>query len=125
MQNGTVASTSRNEEYAFKARNHSSAMEILQSGQSWYILFFAFLSLWFALTALRRSKGHQLEAKEQLSLALIGMVVLSLMEIFAVSTNLWHYVPGDWPMMLWPTYFAAILFGFQLLKLTESVIRKI
>jgi len=46
------------------------------------------------------------------------------MEVFAVSMDLWHYVPWDWPVMLWPTYFAAILFGYQLLRLTETIIKK-
>jgi hypothetical protein len=62
---------------------------------------------------------------EQLALALTGMFVLSLMEVFAVSMDLWHYVPWDWPVMLWPTYFAAILFGYQLLRLTETIVKKI
>jgi hypothetical protein len=41
------------------------------------------------------------------------------MEIFATSMNLWNYVPGNWPIILWPTYFVAILFGYQLLRLVE------
>jgi len=68
----------------------------------------------------RRSYKDVREVREQFSLALIGMLVLSLMEVFAVSTNLWHYVPDDWPAILWPTYFVAILFGYQLLRLVEG-----
>lgn len=65
-----------------------------------------------------------MEVKEQFALAFVGLFILSLMEFFAVSMNLWHYVPGDWPIMLWPTYFAAILFGYQLLRSTEALIKK-
>jgi len=42
-------------------------------------------------------------------------------EMFATSMNLWNYVPRNWPAILWPTYFVAILFGYQLLRLVEKV----
>jgi hypothetical protein len=88
---------------------------------SWYVLFFGFLASWAILLYLRR-KGAKREAKEQMFLGLSGMFALGLMEFFAVSTNLWHYTPGDWPVILWPTYFAAILFGYQLLRSIEGVL---
>jgi hypothetical protein len=62
------------------------------------------------------------EAKEQLILTLTGVFALSLMEVFAISTNLWHYIPGDWPIILWSTYFLAILFGYQLFKYIEGLL---
>jgi hypothetical protein len=49
------------------------------------------------------------------------MLSLALMEFFAVSTGLWSYTPGNWPVILWPTYFVAILFGYQLLRSIESL----
>jgi hypothetical protein len=89
---------------------------------SWYVLFFGFLAAWAVLMFVRQ-KGHiKHEFKEQLFLACGGMIALGLMEFFAVSTNLWHYTPGDWPIILWPTYFAAILFGYQLLRSIEGVL---
>jgi hypothetical protein len=88
---------------------------------SWYVLFFGFLAAWAILLYVRR-KGAKREAKEQVFLGLSGMFALGLMEFFAVSTNLWHYTPGDWPVILWPTYFAAILFGYQLLRSIEGVL---
>lgn len=95
-------------------------MDIFHVSQSWYVLFFAFLLSWLFLLVIRRNYRDLKEVKEQLYLAVAGMVVLSLMEIFAVSTDLWHYVPVDWPILLWPTYFVAILFGYQLLRLVEG-----
>jgi len=93
---------------------------VLQFNRNWYVLFSAFLLSWLILLIFRkRSKGRK-EVKEQLVLALAGLFALLLMEIFAVSLNLWHYIPGNWPIMLWPTYFAAILFGYQLLRLIEG-----
>ena len=50
------------------------------------------------------------------------MISLALMELFAVSTGLWNYTPGNWPVILWPTYFAAILFGYQLLRSIEQAL---
>jgi hypothetical protein len=90
-------------------------------GSGWYVLFFAFLGAWAALLIARR-KWTRHEVKEQMFLALGGMTSLALMEFFAVSTGLWNYTPGNWPVMLWPTYFAAILFGYQLLRSIERVL---
>ena len=89
---------------------------------SWYVLFFGFLLAWAVLIVVRRKRGVKHEVKEQMFLAFSGMFALGLMEFFAVSTNLWHYTPGDWPVILWPTYFAAILFGYQLLRSIEGLL---
>jgi len=91
---------------------------------SWYVLFLAFLLAWAALMVVRRKYQGRREVKEQVYLALSGVVALALMEFFAVSTNLWHYTPGNWPVILWPTYFAAILFGYQLLRSIEGLLRR-
>ena len=94
---------------------------IFQFNQNWYVLFFAFLLSWLIILIGRKSYGNRKEAKEQLCLALGGLITLLLMEIFATSTNLWHYTPGNWPIILWPTYFMAILFGYQLLRFVEGL----
>jgi hypothetical protein len=89
---------------------------------SWYVLLFAFLGAW-ALLLLARKKWKAIhEMKEQVFLAFGGMISLAMMEFFAVSTGLWNYTPGNWPVILWPTYFAAILFGYQLLRSIEGVL---
>ena len=64
------------------------------------------------------------KSKSRFSWPLQGMLALALMEFFAVSTNLWSYTPGNWPVILWPTYFAAILFGYQLLRSIEGLLRR-
>jgi hypothetical protein len=88
--------------------------------QGWYVLFFTFLLAWATLAIVRRKRLGKKEAKEQFILGLLGSCALVFMEIFATSMNLWNYVPGNWPIMLWPTYFVAILFGYQLLRLVEK-----
>ena len=87
--------------------------------QNWVILFFAFLLIWAVLMISRKTNGRK-EVKEQVYLAVAGLFALFLMEVFATQSNLWHYIPGDWPVMLWPTYVAAILFGYQLLRFIEE-----
>jgi membrane-associated HD superfamily phosphohydrolase len=96
---------------------------IFQFNQNWYVLFFVFLLSWIILLIHRKSYRNKKEVKEQFCLALIGLFILFLMEVFAVSMNLWHYTPGDWPIALWPTYFIAILFGYQLLRFIEKIIK--
>jgi fatty acid desaturase len=89
---------------------------------SWYVLLFAFLGAWALLLFARRKWKAVHEMKEQVFLALGGMISLAMMEFFAVSTGLWNYTPGNWPVILWPTYFAAILFGYQLLRSIEGLL---
>jgi len=94
---------------------------VLQFNQNWYVLLLAFLLSWVVLLIGRKSYRSRREIKEQFYLALIGLFVLLLMEFFGTSVNLWHYVPGNWPVILWPTYFVAVLFGYQLLRLVEDL----
>ena len=97
---------------------------IFDFNSGWFVLFFAFLLSWTAMLIIRRKSQSRREVKEQAVLACCGLFALALMEFFAVSTDLWHYTPGDWPVILWPTYFAAILFGYQLLRFIEGFVRK-
>jgi hypothetical protein len=87
---------------------------------NWFVLFFAFLGAWALLILVRKRKGRTNNVKEQVYLSIAGLFSLILMELFATQTNLWHYIPGDWPIILWPTYVAAILFGYQLLRFIEE-----
>ena len=86
----------------------------------WFVLFFAFLGAWAVLMFNRKRNGIQNNIKEQVYLAAAGLFSLVMMEVFATQSNLWHYIPGDWPVILWPTYVVAILFGYQLLRFIEE-----
>ena len=91
---------------------------------SWYILFFAFVTCWAILLLLRRNNIRKKEIKEQIFIGSVGLIAMILMELFAISTGLWDYLPGNWPIILWPTYFAAILFGYQLLRSIEFFLKR-
>jgi RsiW-degrading membrane proteinase PrsW (M82 family) len=97
---------------------------IFDFNQNWYVLLFAFIASWALLMFVRRKRQTRKEVKEQVFLAFGGMLSLAFMEFFAVSMNLWHYTPGDWPVILWPTYFVAILFGYQMLRSIEGLLHK-
>jgi len=94
---------------------------IFQFSQNWYVIFFGFLLSWLVLLIYRKSYKNKKEVKEQFCLAFVGLIIVLIMEIFAVSMDLWHYPPADWPIILWPTYFVAILFGYQLLRNIERI----
>jgi hypothetical protein len=94
---------------------------ILDFNSNWYVLLFRFLAAWAILLVARRKWPAKYEVKQQVFLAFGGMISLALMEFFAVSTGLWNYTPGNWPVILWPTYFVAILFGYQLLRSIEGL----
>lgn len=94
---------------------------IFDFNSNWYVLLFGFLAAWAVLLVIRRKWLAKHEVKQQVFLAFGGMISLALMEFFAVSTGLWNYTPGNWPVILWPTYFAAILFGYQLLRSIEGL----
>ena len=94
---------------------------IFDFNSNWYVLLFAFLAAWAVLLVVRRKWLAKHEVKQQVFLAFGGMISLALMEFFAVSTGLWNYTPGNWPVILWPTYFVAILFGYQLLRSIEGL----
>ena len=95
---------------------------IFDFNANWYILLTAFLFAWSVLLIVRRKWNAVHEVKEQVFLAFGGMISLAMMEFFAVSTGLWNYTPGNWPIILWPTYFAAILFGYQMLRAIEGLL---
>jgi hypothetical protein len=97
---------------------------VFDFNSGWYVLLLGFLLSWAALAVVRRKRYSRKELAEQVFLALCGMFALALMEFFAVSTNLWSYTPENWPVILWPTYFAAILFGYQLLRSIEGLLRR-
>lgn len=100
-------------------------MEILfEFNSNWYILLFAFLTCWTILLLLRRNRSGKKEIKEQIFIGFFGLTAMVVMELFAVYAGLWDYVPGNWPVILWPTYVAAILFGYQLLRSIEMLLKK-
>jgi hypothetical protein len=97
---------------------------VFNFNSNWYIIFFGFIISWAILLLVRRNNFGKKEIKEQLLVGIGGMTTCVLMELFAISTGLWFYPTGNWPVILWATYFAGILFGFQLFKSIETFLNK-
>jgi hypothetical protein len=82
---------------------------------NWYILFGFFFISWLFLI-LRRRQSIKKEIKAQFAFGFLIFLVCVVMEFFAVSNNFWNYEPANWPVILWPTYFMASLFAYQLMR---------
>jgi ABC-type Co2+ transport system permease subunit len=96
---------------------------VFQFSPDWYYIFFGFLIPWIALLLWRKSYKSRRELKEQFCLAGVLVFVALAMEVFAVGRGLWHYYPDDWPVILWPTYFVAIMLGYQVGRAIEDAFR--
>ncbi len=90
---------------------------------NWYILLFSFLAAWCLIMVFRRKTALN-ELKRQVAFGLCALAVAFVMEFFAVSTNLWNYSPSNWPLLLWPTYFVAALFCYQLTLSVNELFRR-
>ena len=97
-------------------------MYIFQFNSNWYLLLIAFLLGWLFIMLFRKKQFDRREAKQQIPLGILGTIAFVCMEMFAVTTNLWNCTPDNWPVILWPTYFIAILFGYQLLRYVEKMV---
>jgi uncharacterized membrane protein YoaT (DUF817 family) len=85
------------------------------------MLLVAFFLGWLSITLFIRKHINLKEAKRQILFGVFGLCVPIAMEIFAVTMGLWTYYPANWPVILWPTYFIAILFAYQLIRLFEKI----
>ena len=93
---------------------------IFDFNPNWFVIFFAFIGAWAVLMLNRQRTSKSNNFKEQFFLCIGGLFSMVLMEVFATQSDLWHYIPGDWPAILWASYAAAILFGYQLLRFIEA-----
>ena len=93
-------------------------------------MYFAFPSGWWVLLGmifipylilffLRDGVSRHNEYRPQLLFAVSALAIAFLMEVAAVSLGLWNYVPGNWPIVLWPAYFGVGLLGYQIGKVIE------
>ena len=97
---------------------------VFDFNSSWYIVFFGFISSWTILMLLRHKSFGKQEIIEQVFIGVGGITTCVLMELFAISTGLWVYPTGNWPVILWPTYLAGALFGYQLFRSVEVVLHR-
>lgn len=83
-------------------------MLILDFPSGWYVLF-AFALVLFAIFSYFRKSFSSV-----IRFGFIGLAVAVVSEIIAIYLGLWTYTNGNWPIILWPTYFLYTAAFYQL-----------
>lgn len=89
----------------------------LPFSEGWYACIAFFLFIWSSIIIYRKSYKNKREIKQQIIFSILIVVTAFVNEVIGVSFGLWNYVPVNWPVVLWLTYFAAALAAYQTLKL--------
>ncbi len=92
-------------------------------GEGWYLVLGTLVCVWLLIIIYRKGYRNRKEIKQQIIVSMIGIGLAFGMEYMAVSKGIWHYFPGDWPIILWPFYFLVGIAGYQLVKLAQEHIR--
>ena len=94
----------------------------LSFSPGWLAVLAVLVAIFFALFVYRKSYSKKSEVKQQLVFCIITVLFSAGIEILAVGMNLWNYTGGNWPVILWVTYFFSSLMAFQIVKfITEKV----
>lgn len=94
----------------------------LSFSPSWLAILAVIAAIFLALFVYRKSYSKKYEIKQQFVFAIISVLFSLGIEILAVGMNLWNYTGGNWPVILWVTYFFSGLMAFQIVKfITEKV----
>lgn len=91
------------------------------SDQWWLVLGLVYVPYIFLLVS-RKSYQKPREIKHQLIMGGASTLLSLIVEIIGKGV-LWTYLPGNWPVILWPVYFGVALLGYQLVKKIEEVIK--
>jgi len=79
---------------------------------AWYIMILGFVVAWLILYKLNKKNNIKKDLVTGLLVVFIGFVV----EIYAVSNDMWNYTSGNWPWQLWVSYFASGLPFYQIVS---------
>lgn len=89
-------------------------------GFGWYFVSAILLAVWIGLMFYRKN----FKLKTQLIVGTITLILAFFIEITAVSQGIWNYVPGNWPLILWPHYFLSGMVAYQIVKTVEKKVEK-
>ncbi len=88
---------------------------IYESPAGWYaLILFAFV-LWLIFFRLSRIK-----LKTNLIMAFLVFIVSVCVELMGISLGLWSYTTGNWPLLLWPSYYIYGMLAYALFKTAEK-----
>lgn len=89
----------------------------------WYVVIGIPLTIWILISVYRKNYRDPKEIQRQLAMGFTGLGLGLFTETIAVSMGLWHYGGGDWPAVLWLTYFLCSIAGYQIIKMLHDIIR--
>jgi len=93
-------------------------MLILDFPANWYFLFAFGLVVWLAFSFVRKSIAGNL------LFGLTGLVFAVAVELIGVGAGLWNYAGGNWPAILWPSYFVFSMAIYQAFRVVEEKLKK-
>ena len=88
----------------------------LEWGFGWYYVTALLLAVWVGLMFYRKNYKF----RTQLIVGAITLFLSFIIENIAVSQGIWNYVPGNWPLILWPNYFLSGMTAYQIVKAVEK-----
>lgn len=86
----------------------------------WYYVTVILLAIWIGVMFYRKN----FKLKTQLIVGTVTLLLALVVEITAASQGIWNYVPGNWPVILWPHYFLSGMIGYQIVKTVEKKVEK-
>ena len=90
----------------------------------WWIVFSIVFGLYLLLIILRKGYKRVDELKAHFMVSFIFVIMSVAIEYIAISTGLWTYFPGNWPIILWFIYLGSGLFAYQMGKFIEEKMKK-
>lgn len=85
----------------------------------WLLLLGVIYGIYLTVYFYRKNKKPK-ESKNQIKMAAATLLLSFLIEYIGVSSGLWTYFPGNWPISVWLGYFGVGLAGYQVFKLIEE-----
>jgi len=88
-------------------------------GFGWYYVIAILFSVW--LFTMVYNKNYKI--RPQITVGLITLALSFFIENVAVSQGIWNYAPGNWPVILWPSYFLSGMAAYQIVKIVDRKIK--
>lgn len=88
----------------------------------WWALVLIVLGIYAVCRKLRKN-NHKNEFRDQVIVGFIILIIAGILELVGVSTGLWNYIPGNWPIILPFFYLLSGITAYQLVKLFEEKIK--
>ena len=89
-------------------------MFVLDFSPGWYTLL-AFSIILFAVFSYMRKSFSDV-----IKFGSIGLLISIITEVIGIGFGLWSYAGGNWPVILWPTYFIFLAAFYQVIKVFEK-----